>query len=232
MDVAILYSGGKDSNLALEFAIGKGWNVKYLLSVKPTRTDCYLFHYATVEHTEIQAEILGIPHVLVTCGVADPIKEAEIVRDVVKENPVDAVLLGGTGLQVTQIKSVQDALLPLGVEAFAAHAGMEHEELLREMVKRGYKIMISQFACEGLDEEWLGKVLDEKSVEELIDLSQEYGFHSGGDGSAFDTFVVDCPLFDKKINFFGLEKFSDGEFSGFVVGHEPQITEKPIRQSL
>ena len=93
MDVAILYSGGKDSNYALASALEKGWNVKYLLSVKPTRTDCYLFHFATVEHTKIQAEILGIPHILVNCSIANPKKEAEIVKKVVEKNPVDVEAL-------------------------------------------------------------------------------------------------------------------------------------------
>jgi diphthamide synthase (EF-2-diphthine--ammonia ligase) len=52
MDVAILYSGGKDSTFAIQHAAEKGWNIKYLISVKPTRKDCYLFHYATVELTK------------------------------------------------------------------------------------------------------------------------------------------------------------------------------------
>jgi len=226
MKVAILYSGGKDSNLALEFALEKGWDVEYLLSVKPTRTDCYLFHYATVEHTKTQAELLGIKHILEMCNVADPVKEAEIVKNVVEKNPVDAVILGGTGLQVTQIKSVQDALRPLGVEAFASHAGMEHGDLLKDMINKGYKIMISQFMAEGLDSRWLGRVLDEDAVDELIELSRKYGFHDGGDGSAYDTFVLGCPLFSKDIGFELVEKFVEGDYSGFLVASNPQIIEK------
>ena len=72
MDVAILYSGGKDSTLAIEYAISKNWNIKYLISVKPTRTDCYLYHFATVELTKKMAEILNIKHFYTTCSDADP----------------------------------------------------------------------------------------------------------------------------------------------------------------
>jgi len=75
MDVAIMYSGGKDSTLAIEYALNKGYNIKYLLSVKPNRTDCYLFHFATVEHTKELAEILGLKHILINCNVADPVKK-------------------------------------------------------------------------------------------------------------------------------------------------------------
>src|SRR3989344_8185660 len=92
MKVAVLYSGGKDSTYAIDYALKKGWEISYLLSVKPNRTDCYLFHFATVEHTKKLAKSLGIKQIYTTCDVADPVKEAEIVKDIIIKNPVDAVL--------------------------------------------------------------------------------------------------------------------------------------------
>src|SRR3989338_4823326 len=77
MRVGILYSGGKDSTYAIAECHNKGWEIAYLLSVKPSRTDCFLFHYATVEHTPALAKILKLPHRLIGCDVADPQKEAE-----------------------------------------------------------------------------------------------------------------------------------------------------------
>jgi len=232
MKVAILYSGGKDSNYALAYALEKGWDVAYLLSVKPTRTDCYLFHYATVEHTSMQAKILGIRHILVECDIADPKLEADIIRKVVEKNPVDAVILGGTGLQVTQIKSVQDALLPLRIETFASHAGYDHGKLVEEMLEKGYKIMITQFAAEGLNDRWLGKILDEESYKEIKYLSMRFGFHAGGDGSAFDTFVLDCPLFKGEIVFDSVKKYKESGFSGYLMANEVKIIKKAIQKSL
>ena len=81
-----MYSGGKDSTYAIDLAKEKGYNVKYLISIKPTRTDCYLFHFATVEHTIELANILGIPHVYATCNVADPKEEAKLVKGLVEQN--------------------------------------------------------------------------------------------------------------------------------------------------
>ena len=80
MKVGILYSGGKDSAYALGHALEKGWEVAYLLTVVPTRKDCYLFHYATVEHTKELAGILGIPHFLLRCNIANAEKEAELIK--------------------------------------------------------------------------------------------------------------------------------------------------------
>ena len=112
MDIAILYSGGKDSTYAIEYCKNKNWNIKYLISIKPDRTDCYLYHFATVELTKDLAKILGYKHFYLTCDIADPEKEALIVKDLVKKNKIDALVLGGTGLQETQIRSLQKPLLP------------------------------------------------------------------------------------------------------------------------
>ena len=138
MRVAILFSGGKDSAYAIEYAMQKKFEIAYLLTVKPTRKDCFLFHYSTAENAAQVAEMLGFRHVLINCDVADPKAEATLVREVVERDKVDALILGGIGLQVTQIKSLQDALLPLGVECFAAHAGYDHKELMEEMLSKGF----------------------------------------------------------------------------------------------
>ena len=100
MRVGILYSGGKDSTYAIAECQNRGWEIAYLLSVKPSRTDCFLFHYATVEHTPALAKILKLPHRLIGCDVADPQKEAELIRTEVEQLPkVEALVLVGTGLQ-------------------------------------------------------------------------------------------------------------------------------------
>ena len=108
MDVAILYSGGKDSTYAIEYCQNKNWNIKYLISIKPSRKDCYLYHFATVELTKELSKILGYKHFYLNCDIADPKKEALIVKDLVQEqqkmNKVDALVLGGIGLQETQLK--------------------------------------------------------------------------------------------------------------------------------
>jgi len=229
MKVAILFSGGKDSHYALQYALEKGWDVEYLLSIKPTRTDCYLFHYATVEHTKEIAQILGIKHILETCSVADPKLEAEIVKKVVEKNPVDAVILGGTGLQVTQIKSIQNALLPIGIETFASHTGLDHGSIFLDMIEKGYKIMVTQIAAEGLNEKWLGRIINENNINELFALSGKYGFHNGGDGGHFDTLVLDSPLMDQSLEIGKITKKTEGSCVGHVeINDLHLVNKKPL----
>lgn len=234
MKVAILYSGGKDSTYALQYAKERGWDVRYLLSVKPTRKDCFLFHYATVEHTPLIAQMLNIPHILLNCDVADPTKEADIVKQAVLKQqniaPVDAVILGGTGLQETQIRSIQKALLPLKIEVFAAHAGLDHEDAFRDMVEKGYEIMVTQVAANGLMK-WLGRTIAKNNFDELVNDAMKYGFHIGFEGGPADTLVLDCPLFTQRLDIVNAQRIVDDKYCGHMILQvklvEKQLSDMP-----
>ncbi len=223
-----MYSGGKDSTLAIEYAINRGWNIKYLLSVKPSRKDCYLFHYATVEMTKQLAEILGFKHILISCNIADAEREAELVRGVIEKNPIEALILGGVGLQETQLKSLQTELHPFGVEVFASHAGMEHDKIVEDMIERGYDIRISQVAAEGLGEDWLGEKLTKDNFDRLKRLSQRHGFHIGFEGGHADTLVVDGPIFKKRLEILEFRKVVDDQYCGHIIVDKARITDKGL----
>ena len=229
MDVAILYSGGKDSTFAIEHAKNKGWDIKYLISVKPTRKDCFLFHYATVEQTKDIANMLQIPHFYVKCKVSDPAKEAEIIKDVVEKNQrkmkIDAVVLGGTGLQETQLKSIQNTLRPLKVEAFASHAGEEHDLVMEEMLKKGYEILITQIASDGL-KDWLGKKITKENFSQLKKDSIKYGFHIGFEGGYADTLVINCPMFSKRLIIEDMSIIFEDDYCGHVVINKYRMENK------
>ena len=229
MKVAILYSGGKDSTYAIEHAMQKKWDIRYLLSVKPNRKDCYLFHYATVEHTKELSGIMGIPNNLISCNVADPEKEAELIKDVIEEkqkkDPINALVLGGIGLQETQLKSIQNALRPLGIEVFAAHAGEEHDLIMDEMLDKGYRIIITQIASDGM-KNWLGRELTKENFSEFKKDSVKFGFHIGGEGGYYDSFVYDGPIFSKKFQIEESDKIVDDAYSGHVVIKKYKVLNK------
>lgn len=234
MDVAVLYSGGKDSAFAIENAMQKGWSIKYLISVKPTRKDCFLFHFATVEQTKDLAKMLGIPHFYVKCRVAGPEKEANIVKEVVESNQkkmrVDAVVLGGTGLQETQLRSIQNALRPLKIEAFAGNSGEEHDLVMEEMLNKGYEILITQIASEGL-KEWLGKRITRENFSQLKRDSIRHGFHIGFEGGYADTLVTDCPIFTKRLVIDDMSVIYEDDYCGHVVINKYRMEEKANPES-
>ncbi|MCS7134676.1 MAG: diphthine--ammonia ligase [Candidatus Pacearchaeota archaeon] len=227
MKVAILFSGGKDSVYAVENALQKKWDINYLLSIKPSRTDCYLFHFGGVEATPKIAKALGFRHIYAECDVADPFSEARIVKEIVEKHPVDALILGGVGLQVTQIKTLQQALPETKV--FVSHLGLDHEKIIEEMLEKRYEIRIAQFAVEGLTQEWLGKKLDEETFKELKNRSKKYGFHIGGEGGHYDTIVTDGPIFKKRLEI-EFEKVKETEYSGYIKIKATKLVKKETQR--
>lgn len=229
MKVAILYSGGKDSTYAIDYAIQKKWDIRYLVSVKPNRKDCYLFHFATVERTKELANILGFPHSLIKCNLSDPKKEADLIRKLVegkqKKDPINALILGGTGLQETQLRSIQEALRPLGIEVFASHAGEDHDIVMEDMINKGYEIYITQVASEGLIQ-WLGKKITKESFEQLRRDSVKYKFHIGAEGGYYDTLVTNAPFFSKKLVIKDMEKIVEDKYCGHVNIKKLEILDK------
>ena len=82
------------------------------------------------------------------------------------------------------------------------------------LVANGFGVMITSVACDGLDESWLGKILDEGSLSKLIDLSSKFRFNVDGEGGEYETLVVSGPHFEGDIKIDGMSRWSGtrGEF--------------------
>jgi diphthine-ammonia ligase len=227
MKVAVMFSGGKDSVYATQYCKEQGWDIHALIAVKPKNTEAYLYHYATVEWTKLQAEALGIPLILVKTDKIGPTEEAEELRDVFKDLDIEAVVLGGVGLQETQIKEIARVAAEFDIQTIVSHGNYTSEQLLEEEVVNGLDIMITDVAAEGLGPEWLGKKLDKDSLEELKKASHIFGFDPLGEGGHFNTFVVDSPLFSKRVEFVTSKKIWDRETdSGYLDVKEAVLVDK------
>ena len=60
MKLAVLYSGGKDSNFTIHKALEEGHDVSLLITIIPKSEDSMLFHYPNIIHTKEQAESMEI----------------------------------------------------------------------------------------------------------------------------------------------------------------------------
>jgi len=227
MRVAILYSGGKDSTMSLYFALKKGWDVVALIAVKPKNTEAYLWHYATVEWTLLSSEALGIPLILLKSNKIGPDEEAKELEKVFDRIKIDALLLGGVGLQKTQIRAIEKVAKKYNINIIVPHQNMDHYDLFKEAIQLGFDIRITQVATEGLGPEWLGRRVDLGTLEQLKKLSEKCGFHIGFEGGYADTFVVDGPIFKKRIEFTNTSKVWDNKTSsGYLEVKEANLVPK------
>ena len=201
MRVAILYSGGKDSNLATLRIHRAGHEVVALVSVIAKRSDSWMFHIPNVELTKIQADCMGIPW---ERGAVSGEKEVEVqelsstlsrLKD--KWN-IEGI---GTGAIASryQRERVDQICKNLGLEELSPLWGAPEEALLREILGLGFEVYFASVSAEGLGRDWLGSQLDKDRVRSLLKLKEKYGINASGEGGEYETFVCDSPLFKKKI---------------------------------
>jgi predicted ATP pyrophosphatase (TIGR00289 family) len=108
MRVGVLFSGGKDSTLALSKAM-KEHEVVCLITIISKNTESFMFHTPNIEITKLQAESIGLPLIQrITEGKKE--EELEDLRKAVveaKENyRIDGIVTGAVE-SVYQSKRIQ-----------------------------------------------------------------------------------------------------------------------------
>lgn len=200
MKLAVLFSGGKDSYLALQHA-SQEHEVSCLLTLHSEREDSWMFHTPAIEWTKMQAEAMGFNHLVYrTSGV----KERElgdlhsIIRSAISQYSIDGVVSGALA-SVYQSTRIQRVCNDLNRWCFNPLWQMPQKLLLQELLTKNVESIITGVAAEPLDATWLGRNIDSESVKELVALESEYGINPAGEGGEIESFVLDAPLFKRSI---------------------------------
>ena len=214
MRVAVLYSGGKDSNYALHWALKQGFEVKYLVSMVSESDESYMYHVPNIHLTELQARAIGIPLVKgFTSGEKE--KEVEDMKAVLEGLKIEGVVAGALASEY-QKRRVDRVAEELGLKSFAPAWHRDPVDYMRELI-RIFDIVMVGVSAYGLDERWLGRKIDGKALKELVKLHEKYRIHVAGEGGEFETFVRDAPFFKARIVFDEVEKKWNGwDYSGVL----------------
>ena len=200
MKLGVLFSGGKDSTLALHKAAEKE-EVTCLITVQSKNPESYMFHTPNIHLAGLQAQALGLPLVLKeTAG-----KKEEELTDLEKaiaqakaQFGIEGVVSGAVE-SVYQAERVQRICCRLDVWCFNPLWKKNQKELLEELLLRRFEVLISGIFAYPLDETWLGKQIDTGIILKLMALQQKFGISPSGEGGEIETTVLDAPLFKKKI---------------------------------
>lgn len=85
----------------------------------------------------------------------------------------------------------------LGMEPITPLWERNPDQILAELVEKGFEAIIVVVDSKFLGEEWLGRKIDYDFVEEVRRLNRKSGMHVAG--STYHTFVTDGPLFKKRL---------------------------------
>jgi len=209
MKLGCLVSGGKDSWYASYLAKQSGNEIVCLITIDSENPESYMFHTPSIDKVAKQAEVSGIPLVIVkTKGEKEKeLKDLEgAIKKAIKDYGIEGVVTGAVG-SVYQASRVQKITNKLGIECFNPLWQKNQEELLKELLRNKFKVVLVGVFGYPLDDKWVGREIDKNFLKDIKLLNEKYKISVAGEGGEFETFVLDCPMFkrglkiaDKKID--------------------------------
>ena len=171
MKSAILFSGGKDSIMALYEALNRNEDVQYLLSMKSANDESYMFHVPNIHLTTLLAEALDIKLMLVpTNGVKEKeLEDLKLAFQKLKNLGIETIYTGAL-YSIYQKSRIEKLGKELDLKIISPYWHVDELEYIRKIVSVGFKIIISSVAAYGLDESWLGRLIDDEVIDELVKL--------------------------------------------------------------
>jgi uncharacterized protein (TIGR00290 family) len=152
---ALMWSGGKDSALALDRARRAGIEVARLISFYDSATRRVRFHSTRVEMLEAQAT--SWPHM-----------EANLRHELssLREEGFTGVVFGD--IHLADVRAwYEERVTAAGLEHVEPIWGKPPDLLLAEFISSGGRAVITCVDLAKLDEAWLGRVIDERFASEI-----------------------------------------------------------------
>lgn len=203
MKVFVSWSGGKDSSLACYKAMLDGFEVSHLLNFLDEDGKRERAHGTRPFLLRLQSEAMGIPIVQVNAsweGYEEKFKQA--VEELKKEG-VEGGVFGDIDL-IEHREWVERVCSDLRIEPIIPLWGLDPEDVLLEFIEEGFEAIV---VATRIKEEWLGRRFDESFIEEL----KKYNFHLSGESGEYHTFVIDGPIFKRRIKVREAERVHVGE---------------------
>ena len=210
MKVGVLFSGGKDSCLAAYIAKKQGYELSCLISVVSENLESFMFHTPSISKVEKQSEVMGLPLIVQkTKGKKEvELKDLEkAIKEGIEKYGIEGVVTGAVA-SVYQASRVQRICNKLGIECFNPLWQKDQFELLGDLVKEEFEVIVVGVFAYPFDRKWLEKKIDKEFIEEMRKMWEKYKINPAGEGGEFESFVLNCPLFKRGL------RVKRGEISG------------------
>lgn len=190
-----LSSGGKDSILALHLAVQAGLRVESVLTVFPEDPDSMLYHTYNLAHVKLIAHEMGLDWRTMVAKREE--EESALVVALDRLN-TEVVVTGGVASNYQRIR-FERAAASLGLAVYAPLWGMTAQEEYAKIHALGMDVLVVAVAAYGLGQDWLGTHLTRERTSQLLRLARRFGFNAVGEGGDLDTFVLDAPLYGRRL---------------------------------
>jgi diphthine-ammonia ligase len=202
MKLAALFSGGKDSTYAIYLAKKLGHSVDVLLTLYPYSSESHLLHYPNIEFTQLQAESMKIPQLIEKTHSDDSENESKKLNNLIflakEKYSIDGIVHGGI-LSEYQKDNFSLICEKNHLKIISPLWNKEPESYMKELLNENFEYIISTVSSAGLNDSWLGRIIDKNGLDELQKLQKKFRFNLNFEGGEAETFVTNCPLFEKRL---------------------------------
>lgn len=206
-NAVVLWTGGKDSAMALHEAKQAGYHLDHLVTFAPPNPH---FSAHPLAFIRLQAEALGLPH---TTVVVDPPFESgyeAALRKMREEMQIDTVVTGDIGQVGGHPNWIRERCRAVGMNVFTPLWGRDRKTLLQQLLTGGFKASISCVCSQLLTPNWVGRRLDRSAISELETLCASSGMDLCGEQGEYHTLVTDGPGFAREIRIGAYSRRTEG----------------------
>lgn len=189
MSSAVLWTGGKDSALALHRSAALG--VRELVTFVPPNAH---FQAHNLDLMTCQARALGLPHRRIEIGF--PYRRGyEDALAELRASGIERVVTGDIAPVDGQPNFISSCAEQVGLAVALPLWGVDRRAHLRQILELGFDVVLTFVNEPWLDRTWVGRHLDAQALLELDQLSLENGLDPAGENGEYHSMVVGGPGF-------------------------------------
>ena len=202
-----MWSGGKDSALALMRARARGLNVTKLLNFFDPASKRVRFHATRFQLIQQQADAIGIEVALYGVPWERYEPEFRAVLRALKDQGFAGVVFGD--IHLADVRAwYEERVRAAGLDHVEPIWGEPPMALVKEFVGSGSRAIITCVETPKLDESWLGRIIDLDFVRDIA----KTPIDPAGENGEYHSFTFAGPLFRAPVQIRAGTRRSDGKF--------------------
>lgn len=186
----VLWSGGKDCNLALHLAKEAGYEITALVTFYSRSTE---FRAHPKEWMELQSKSLGITHILLE--IEEPFASSyEIqLRKLKDQLGISTVVSGDISEVHGNSNWISERASAIGMNVFLPLWHKSRMEVMELLFRFHFKVILTLVKSPWLNETFLARKIDLELIEEFRILGKENGLDLCGEQGEYHTMVLNGP---------------------------------------
>ncbi len=194
-DSVVLWTGGKDSVLALHQASSSGRRVEALVTFAPL-SGAFRAHPERVMRA--QATALGIPHRVIRLRPPYRVGYRRAFRSLQRDG-IRTIITGDidqVGGCANWVRSIAE---PMGLEVLQPMWRWPRARVLERLARLRFEVIVSYVDSDRMSSAWVGRRLDGSNGPAFRDDLRNRGLDAAGENGEYHTWVLDAPMFRARL---------------------------------